>query len=64
MGCEAVEGMLEELVAGCRGDVERLRGAIERIGKLLVDAERGLERLLTARQVMFELPDVRPPTMQ
>ena len=64
MGCEAVERTLEELVAGCRGNVERLRGEIERIGKLLADAERELERLLTARQVLSELPDVHPPTVQ
>jgi hypothetical protein len=38
-----VERTLEELVAGCRGNVER-------IGKLLADAERELERLLTARR--------------
>ncbi|MGW7696801.1 hypothetical protein ACWGMA_49810 [Streptomyces asiaticus] len=55
--------MLEELVAGCRVNVERLRGEIERIGKLLADAARELERLLTARQVLSGLRDAHPPTM-
>lgn len=64
MGCEAVERTLEELVAGCRGNVDRLRGEMERIGKLLADAERELERLLAARQVLAELPDVHPPTVK
>jgi len=64
VGCEAVERTLEELVAGCRGNVDRLRGEMERIGKLLADAERELERLLAARQVLAELPDVHPPTVK
>lgn len=64
MGCEAVERTLEELVAGCRGNVDRLRGELERIGKLLADAEGELERLLTARQVLAELPDLHPPTVE
>jgi hypothetical protein len=64
VGCEAVERALEEHVAACRSEVERLRGEAERIGKLLADAERGLERLLTARQVLAELPGVHPPTVQ
>jgi hypothetical protein len=64
VGCEAVERTLEELLAGCRGNVDRLRGEMERIGKLLADAEGELERLLTARQVLAELPDVHPPTVK
>lgn len=59
-----MERILEELVAGCRGNVERLRGELERIGRLLGDAERELERLVAARQVLSELPDVHPPTVE
>lgn len=64
MGCEVVEQALEEHVVACRGEVDRLRGEAERIGKLLADRELELERLLTARQVLAELPGVHPPTVQ
>jgi hypothetical protein len=64
VGCEAVERTLEELVTACRGDLDRLRGEAERIGKLVADREVELERLLTARQVLAELPGVHPPMVE
>ncbi|MEH0572937.1 MULTISPECIES: hypothetical protein [Streptomyces] len=64
MGCEAVEQALEEHVVACRGEVDRLCGEAERIGKLLADREHELERLLTARQVLAGLPGVHSPTVE
>jgi hypothetical protein len=57
-----VERVLEEYVAACRGEVERLRGEVERIGLLLTDRQGELEQLLTAQQVLASLPGVHPPT--
>jgi hypothetical protein len=62
VGCGSVERVLEEYGAACRGEVERLRGEVERIGLLLTDREGELERLLTAQQVLASLPGVHPPT--
>jgi hypothetical protein len=62
VGRGSVERVLEEYVAACRGEVERLRGEVKRIGLLLTDREGELERLLTAQQVLASLPRVHPPT--
>jgi hypothetical protein len=57
MGHEGVLELLDERVAACRSETERLRGEAERINSLLQLCEDELARLADAREVVAELPD-------
>jgi hypothetical protein len=63
MGCEEVRLLLEERVAACRGEVEWLRGEMERIAVLVADREAELTRLATALEVVAGLPMLHPATV-
>jgi hypothetical protein len=62
MGCEEVRLLLEQRVAACRGEVEWLRGEVERIAVLATDREAELTRLATALEVVTGLPMLHPAT--
>jgi hypothetical protein len=68
MSCDVVLQQLDERSAAYRAEAERLRAEAERIKGLLAVCEAELDRLVTARQVVGELPAVhaaavpdRPP---
>jgi len=56
MGCDEVQRLLEERESACRVEVERLQAEHERIAVLLADRRGEWERVMTARQVIDELP--------
>jgi hypothetical protein len=56
MGHEVVLGVLDERVAACRSESERLRAESERINSLLQLCESELERLTCAREVVAGPP--------
>lgn len=58
MSRDVVLQQLDERSAAYRAEAERLRAEAERITGLLVVCEAELERLVTARQVVGELPAV------
>lgn len=58
MSCDVVLQQLDERSAAYRAETERLRAEAERIAGLLAVCEAELERLVTARQVVGELPAV------
>lgn len=58
MSCDVVLRQLDERSAAYRAEAERLRAEAERITGLLAVCEAELDRLVTARQVVGELPAV------
>jgi hypothetical protein len=58
MSRDVVLQQLDERSEAYRAEAERLRGEAERIAGLLAVCEAELERLVTARQVVGELPAV------
>lgn len=61
MDCDGALRLLDERLAACRAQADRLREEAERIAGLLDGCGRELERLVTAREVVAGLSGVAGP---